>query len=336
MKVVFFFAMVMFVVGVGVWALMIRMPGTSRSGQSAMLTSQEAARGDEVRRHVEKLAGEIGERNLVQYDALLAASRYVDDTLASNGYLVERQEVHVTTPSGVRTTDNLAAEIRGSSRPHEIVVIGAHYDSALGTPGADDNATGTAAVLCLARAFAGKRPTRTVRFVLFTNEEPPYYHTASMGSLVYARGAKSRGESIVAMLSLETIGYFSEQPNSQRYPFPTNLLYPSTGNFLGFVGNVASRDLVRRAIGSFRAQTAVPSEGVAAPAFITGIDWSDQWSFWEQGYPGIMLTDTALYRNPNYHARTDTPDTIDYERLARVVKGLESVVADLAGMESSR
>ncbi len=336
MKVVFFFAMVMFVVGVGVWALMIRMPGTSRSGQSAMLTSQEAARGDEVRRHVEKLAGEIGERNLVQYDALLAASRYVDDTLASNGYLVEREKVHVTTPSGVRTSDNLAAEIRGSSRPHEIVVIGAHYDSALGTPGADDNATGTAAVLCLARAFAGKRPTRTVRFVLFTNEEPPYYHTASMGSLVYARGAKSRGESIVAMLSLETIGYFSEQPNSQRYPFPTNLLYPSTGNFLGFVGNVASRDLVRRAIGTFRAQTAVASEGVAAPAFITGIDWSDQWSFWEQGYPGIMLTDTALYRNPNYHARTDTPDTIDYERLARVVKGLESVVADLAGMESSR
>lgn len=336
MKLFFSFVMVMLAIGFGVWVLAIHMPGKSSSGQIAPLTSEEATLRDEVRRHVEKLAGEIGERNLVHYEALLAASRYLDDTLASDGYHVERDGFDVTTPSGVRATDNLVAEIRGSSRPEEIIVVGAHYDSALGTPGADDNATGTAAVLCLARAFAGRRPARTVRFVLFTNEEPPYYHTASMGSLVYARGAKSRAESIGAMLSLETIGYFSDRPGSQRYPFPINLLYPSTGNFLGFVGNVASRDLVRHAIGSFRRRTSIASEGVAAPAFITGIDWSDQWSFWEQGYPGIMLTDTALYRNPNYHARTDTPDTIDYARLAHVVKGLESVLADLAGIESGR
>ena len=336
MKLFVLFLIMMVVIGAGVWVLAIDMPGKTSSGHLVPLTSEETTLRDDVRRHVEKLAGEIGERNLDHYEALTAASRYLADTLASDGYRVERNGFEVTTPSGVLITDNLVAEIRGSKRPGEIVVVGAHYDSALGTPGADDNATGAAAVLCLAKAFTGKTPERTLRFAFFTNEEPPYYHKAAMGSLVYARASKSRAESIVAMLSLETIGYFSDQPGSQQYPFPINLLYPSTGNFLGFIGNVASRALVRRAIGSFRAQSPVASEGVAGPTFIPGIDWSDQWAFWEQGYHGIMLTDTALYRNPHYHARTDTPDTIDYERLVHVVRGVESVVADLAGIEAGQ
>jgi len=212
------------------------------------------------------------------------------------------------------------------------VIVGAHYDSREGTPGADDNASGAAAALALARAFVNVKPSRTLRFVFFTNEE--YFREDLMGSLVYAKLCRALNENIVAMVSLETIGYFSDVANSQKYPFPINLFYPSTGDFVGFVGNVASRSLVRTAIGSFRTVATVPSQGVAAPEFIDGVGWSDQWSFWRLGYPGIMITDTAPFRNPNYHRPTDTPDTLDYGRLARVVAGLESVVADLGAAKS--
>jgi Zn-dependent M28 family amino/carboxypeptidase len=226
-------------------------------------------------------------------------------------------------------------EIRGTIRPDEIVVIGAHYDTAPGAPGADDNATGCAATLVLARAFAGKPQERTMRFVLFTNEEPPNTN-ATMGSLVYARQCKAHGDNIVAMMSLETIGYFSDVRGSQKYPFPINLVYPPVGDFLGIVGNIGSRGLVRQAIGTFRQSVKLPTIGLAAPAFIKGVDWSDHASFWEQGYPGVMVTDTALFRNPHYHKPTDTPDKIDYPRLARVVNGLEAVAAAMARSNGGR
>jgi hypothetical protein len=150
-----------------------------------------------------------------------------------------------------------------------------------------------------------------------------------MGSLVHARALEARGEQIDAMLSLECLGYYRDQPGSQSYPFPFSLFYPRTGDFLGFVGNVESRDLVRRCVGAFRASGALPCEGVSALAALQGIDWSDQWSYWESGYPGVMVTDTALFRNPHYHEPSDVPDTLDYERLARAVDGLEAVVLEL-------
>jgi Zn-dependent M28 family amino/carboxypeptidase len=206
--------------------------------------------------------------------------------------------------------------------------VGAHYDSREGTPGADDNASGTAALLSLARTFAGRAPERTVRFVFFTNEE--YFRQDLMGSTVYAQRCRERNENIVAMLSLEMLGYFSDVAESQRYPAPLNLLFPSTGDFIGFVGNHRSRSLVHAAIASFRKTQAVPSVGVAAPEVVEGIGWSDQWSFWQQGYPGIMITDTGPFRNPNYHGRTDTPETLDYGKITRIVEGLEIVVRDLA------
>jgi len=303
------------------------MPGTSHSGAAAPLTQREVVLRDSLRRDVEKLAGEIGERNLVKYEALTAAANYLDAELTQIGYKVERNDFEVSTPNGPRSTSNLIAEWKGAQKPSEIVIIGAHYDSREGTPGADDNASGTASALSLARTFARATPDRTLRFVFFTNEE--YFREELMGSLVYAKLCRARNDNIVAMVSLETIGYFSDVAGSQKYPFPINLFYPSTGNFLGFVGNVGSRSLVRTAIGSFRTLAALPSEGVAAPEFIDGIGWSDQWSFWRQGYPGIMITDTAPFRNPNYHRLTDTPDTLDYGRLARVITGLEAVVRTL-------
>lgn len=308
---------------------MLRMPGTNRWGVAG-LTQRDLDLRNSLCAHVETLASEIGERNLPYYSALSAAADYLENRLRDSGYNVEHDAFEVPASEGARRVYNLTAELRGAISAQEIVVVGAHYDSAVGTPGANDNASGTAAVLELARAFTGQRPGRTLRFVLFTNEEPPYYHHGSMGSLVYAKRCRARNDNIVAMLSLETIGYFSDATNSQKYPFPINLVYPSTGNFLGFVGNIGSANLVRSAILPFRRYGQIPSQGVAAPGFITGIDWSDHWSFWQQGYPGIMVTDTAVFRYPHYHEATDTPDKLDYERLTRVVNGLDAVIRDLA------
>jgi Zn-dependent M28 family amino/carboxypeptidase len=152
-----------------------------------------------------------------------------------------------------------------------------------------------------------------------------------MGSVVYAQRSQARQERIVAMLSLETMGYYADEPGTQVYPFPLNLVYPSQGNFIGFIGNLASGRLVRRAIRTFRRHARFPSEGAVLPAAVPGVGWSDQWAFWQQGYPGMMITDTAPYRYPYYHTPHDTPDKIDGARLARVVGGMEHVVAEMAG-----
>lgn len=308
---------------------MIRMPGQSYSGPLPPLSSREQARRDGLRRDVEKLGGAIGERNTVFHRHLIAAAEFIEAELRQAGYDIRRQEYEVAG----KICRNLDAETKGVTRPAEIVIVGAHYDSVLGSPGANDNGSGVAALLALARAFAGKSAARTLRFVAFVNEEPPYFQTRAMGSMVYAGACRGRGEDIVAMISLETIGYYSDERGSQAYPFPLNFFYPGTGNFIAFVGNVSSRRLVRKAVESFRRHAPFPSEGAAVFGFIPGVGWSDHWSFWRHGYPAIMATDTAPYRYPFYHSAGDTPDQIDYDRLARVVSGLEAVVADLADGE---
>jgi hypothetical protein len=224
---------------------------------------------------------------------------------------------------------NLEIEFSGGPRRDEIVIVGGHYDAVLGSPGANDNATGTAAVLELARLLAGQQLARTVRFVAFVNEEAPFFQTDAMGSWVYARRSRTRGEQVVAMLAIETIGFYSDVAGSQHYPcrLACSIL---TGNFIGFVGNIASRALVHRSLAAFRQHTPFPSEGVAAPGWMSGIGWSDHWAFWQEGYPGVMVTDTALFRYAPYHTREDTPDQINYERMARVVAGLARVVTTLA------
>jgi len=313
------------------WA-MFWMPGSSDRGPLVPLSDREISVRDFIRQHVETLAGRIGERNATRYDHLTAAADFLDASLGGAGFEVRRQRYEV----GGKPFDNLEVEIRGTSRPEEIVVVGAHYDSVSGAPGANDNATGAAAVVALAHMFGGTQPARTLRFVAFVNEERPFAHTADMGSVVYAGRSRERGERIVAMLSLETIGYYTDAPGSQRYPSPLDWVYPSTGNFIAFVGNFASRRLVRRTIGAFRRETSFPSEGGVLSERLPGVGWSDHWAFWQAGYPAVMVTDTALFRYPHYHTAADTPNKIDYDRLARVVIGLEHVVADLARGEGQR
>lgn len=302
------------------------MPGKSYSGSFSALSPGEQILRDRLENHVLMLAEIIGERNIWNYSKLEASVDYIERTLADFGYKVKKQEFKFQD----KTVKNLEVEIIGTSLPEEIVLIGAHYDSVIGSPGANDNASGVAALLEIARLFAKEKPSRTIRFVAFVNEEPPFFQTKDMGSRVYASRSRQRGEYITEMISLETIGYYSDSAGSQDYPFPFSLFYPNTGNFIGFVGNISSRGLVHKAISIFRTHTAFPSEGISAPGWIIGIDWSDHWSFWKEGYSAIMITDTALFRYKHYHTEQDTPDKIDYAHMARVTEGIVRLVRELS------
>jgi Zn-dependent M28 family amino/carboxypeptidase len=311
------------------WSLMVWMPGESYNGALPPLSKTESELQASLKRDVGMLSEKIGIRNYQNYQHLLAAKEYLAKELTTAGYSVKNLDYSIEN----KTYTNLEVEIPGTTRAEEILVIGAHYDSAFTSPGANDNGTGAAAVLALAREFAKSKPMRTLRFVEFTNEEPPYFWTDNMGSSVYARQAKQRGDKIVGMFSLETLGYYSDKAHSQQYPPPLNLLYPNRGNFLGFVGNIESRELLRNTIRSFRAQAKFPSEGAALPNALPGVGWSDHWAFWQQGYQAIMITDTATFRYSHYHTIDDTVDKIDFEKLARVVTGISKVVRDFGGIQ---
>lgn len=287
---------------------------------------------EQLRADVTALAEGIGARSVTQGDTLARAERFVAGQLAKAGWKVERQTYLV----GQTECANLVVERRGATKPDEIVVIGAHYDTVPQTPGADDNASGVAAMLALARHYARIEPRRTLRLVAFANEEPIYFQTQLMGSLVYAKACKARGDIVVAMLSLETMGYFRDDRGTQKYPFPLSMFYPSRGNFIAVVGNRESRDLVKRVTKSIRSAKAIPCESASLPGGIQGIGWSDHWSFWQAGYPAVMITDTAPFRNPNYHRDTDKPDTLDYAKLAAVVRSLRVAIDDLVGVPSER
>jgi hypothetical protein len=308
------------------WYIMIRMPGESYHGALPPATDELRALEHELRSYVHMLAGEIGERNVFHYTQLVQAAEYIGKTLSEAGYEVARQEYEVNG----QICENLEAEVRGTERPDEIVLIGAHYDSVKGSPGANDNATGVAAMLALAHAFSQTPASRTLRFVAFTNEEPPFFRGRHMGSRVYAKRSRQRAENIILMLSLETIGYYSDEQGSQSYVFPLHFFYPSTGNFIAFVSNVENGPLVRHLIKSFRRHASFPSEGGALWGWLPGVGWSDHWAFWKEGFPAVMVTDTALFRDFTYHTSNDKPKNIHYEHFARVVLGLQRVINEFA------
>jgi len=303
-----------------------KMPGESYAGPFNPLSDREASVLPKLKAHVNMLAGTIGERNIWNYSKLASAVSYIQEVFQGFGYDVADEEYMVDDIS----VANIVVEITGESAPDEIIVIGAHYDTVSGSPGADDNASAVAGVLEISRLLKDSRPKRTIRFVTFVNEEPPFFRTDRMGSRVNSSRSKNRGDNIKAMISLEMIGYYSDEPGSQQYPFPFSYFFPKTGNFVGFVGNIRSRNLVEKCISSFRSSTDFPSEGISAPGWITGMGWSDQWSFWQEGFQAIMITDTAFFRNRNYHMKSDTPDTLSYDRMSRVVVGVSEVVSFIA------
>lgn len=303
----------------------IGMPGRSYAGPLEALTREQGDVKQNLEAHVNKLANAIGERNARNYPGFLECERYITEVFTANKWNIRKESI---TFDGVEM-QNIEAEKRGTTKPDEIIVVGAHYDTVYGSPGADDNASGVAALLELARLLSDSVQGRTLRLVAFANEENPNSAWETMGSYAYARGCRERGENIVGMISLEMIGVFSDEHGSQRYPKPFSWLYPETGNFIAFVGNIASRKWVHKCIGSFREQSMFPSEGIAAPAFVKDINRSDHWSFWQFGYSAFMLTDTSNFRNQLYHTIKDTPDILDFDRMTRVTTGMAEVLTDI-------
>jgi len=282
----------------------------------------------ELEETVQSLAMTIGPRSHQDPTNLEAAADLISERLASFGYDVTAQPYQVE-ELAVR---NLIAERRGTDQPDHVIVVGAHYDTVIGSPGADDNASGVAVLLELARLHAETHFRKTVRFVAFTLEEPPFFRSRRMGSRVYARTLKERGEHIDAMLCLESVGYYSQEPGSQSFPFPLFWLrwqYPTTGHFITIVSNDDSQLLQTQVRDGLIGHMDLPVETYAGPWWIPGVDWSDHGSFWNEGYPAVMLTDTALFRNPHYHRPTDLPDTLDYRAMSELVRGLAATLVTL-------
>jgi hypothetical protein len=314
------------VVGV-LW--MTAVPGRSHAGPLPPLTPEQVELAARLRDNVQAVASRP--HNIGHPQELERAALHIESTLAGMGYQVHRQPFRADTQEvrNIEAVIEPAASVAGA----KTLVVGAHYDSYLHAPGANDNGTGVAGVLELARLLSDLRGRSAlrIRLVLFVNEEPPYFKTEFMGSLVYAKRLKQSGEPVLGMFALETLGFYSDVEHSQRYPPPLGLLYPTTGNFVAFVGLISSRSFVRETVASFRASAAFPSVGGTAPGFIPGIDWSDHWSFEQVGLPALMITDTAPFRYPHYHTAADSPDKVDYDRLARVISGLKQVIRNWAG-----
>ncbi len=316
--------LVIVILVVALFTYMVYMPGKSYEGELPAFDDADHAIAKRFEAHVTELCKNPAGRNFFEKKGLDAARKYIAGQFESSGYKVKFNEYQINGDA----VANIEVKLTGSSHSEKIIIVGAHYDAVPGAPGANDNGSGVAAILELADRFKDKNFPLTVRFVAFVNEEPPNSMTGNMGSFVYAKKAAKDKENIIAMFSLETIGYFSDEPGSQQYPPLFNLFYPKKGNFIAFVGNLSSRGLVSKSIRSFRAHSTFPSEGIVAPAFIPGISWSDHWSFWKHGYPAIMITDTAPYRYPAYHTSEDTPEKVNYEKMVYVVKGVEKMIQE--------
>jgi peptidase M28-like protein len=303
----------------------INMPGESYRGELAALDRDMQLTRDRLSTHVYSLAEEIGERHDGEREALDKAADYIEQSFRSMGYNPVAQVY------SDKLYRNIVINLYGKKRRDEILVVGAHYDTVWLSPGADDNASGIAALLEIARGLQGRQFAKTIRFIAFANEEWPFFGRELMGSLVNSKLSHDRNEMIGGMLSLEMLGYYSSGANTQVYPKPLSYFYPDTANFVAFVSNFSSRDLLHDVIGEFRKHGQFPSEGLIAPQFLVpDIRRSDNSSFWSYGYPAIMVTDTSNYRNRNYHTLGDMHRTLDYDSMARVVEGLRQSISVLA------
>lgn len=278
-----------------------------------------------LKRHVVKLSEEIGERNLSHYQNLEAAAEYITKVFQNYGYEVESQWYKVRG----KTVRNIIVEKKG--KKEEKIIIGAHYDSVSGSPGADDNASGVAGLLEISRLMADEDLERTIVFVAFTCEEPPFFFTRNMGSKVYARRCWSRKEKIIGMVSLEMIGFYTKEKRKRALPSRIlSFLHPQVGNYVTLVGNISSKKLINRMSEGFKKHSDFPLLSVVVPELSPTAGWSDHSSFWSFGYHACMATDMAFYRNPHYHTSTDTPDILNYDSMSRVIIGLYGGVLEMA------
>ena len=284
---------------------------------------------EDLKKHIVKLAKEIGDRNeTLRFKELEKAALYIEEELEKAGCVVTVQEFKAE-EHGVK---NIIGEVKGSVLPDEIYVVGAHYDTCF-NPGADDNASGVAGLIEIAKSFKDKKPKHTVRFVAFANEEPPFFRTKKMGSLVYARSCKEKKENIKDAIVLESIGYFDNAPGSQKYPEILKPYFPDTGNFVAMVGNISSALLVNKLKEEFGRHSKFPVESVSFFETLPAIGLSDHWAFWQAGYKAVMISDTAPFRNPYYHTDNDKPETLNYAYMAEVVNGLGKAITALVNKD---
>jgi Zn-dependent M28 family amino/carboxypeptidase len=284
-----------------------------------------------LRLHVDRLAGLIGPRYLQKPSSINATIGYIQNQWASMGYQVSLQGYDAL---GDHAT-NLIVEQVGKESEDEIILLGAHYDTVSSTPGADDNASAVAVLLEVSRLLCDHVGKRTIRYVAFACEEPPYFNLDAMGSQHHARHARQRGEKILGMLCLEMVGYYNTADHSQKIPplIPKWLrgFFPHRGDFLAAIGNIPSWKLCWKFRRGFkRGARSMPLFSICLPERINEIRLSDNSSFWDQGYPALMLTDTSFLRNPHYHRDSDTPDTLDYVRMTQVTLGVASAMRYLA------
>jgi len=283
---------------------------------------------DNLEKTVNFLAEEIGSRGHLESEALKKTADYIKSELKAYGYAVSTQPYIYKG----KTYENIFVEKQGHKMSDRVIVVGAHYDTVAGTPGADDNASGIAGILELARLLADEPLDMSVQFVTFVLEEPPLFRSRFMGSYVYARSLKGTGKTVEGMICLEMIGYFTDEPGSQVFPLPFfRWIYPTTGNFITLVSNLKSKGFLKRIKSGFERGTNLPVETLSTVSFVPGVDFSDHRSFWKFGYNAVMVTDTAFYRNPNYHEKGDVPAMLDYKRMGDVVEGLKSAIEELAG-----
>lgn len=276
--------------------------------------------------HVNVLSNEFGPRNLQHYSALKKTGDYIATQMAQHNINFSTQQYC----HGKKSIKNLIVEKLGQDKPDEIIIVGAHYDTVLDSPGADDNATGIACLLELIHLLHHYDTNRTLRFVAFTLEEPPFFDTEQMGSNVYAKSCKEKAENIVAMIALEMLGYYKERRGSQKYPLPDMIGdYSDKGNFIAIVGNDQSRQLGIDLAEKMKEASLVKTRTIIPNSPIHGIDLSDHSSFWKYNYPAIMITDTAFYRNPHYHESSDTIDKLNFRYFTRLVFSLAYALKQL-------
>jgi hypothetical protein len=278
--------------------------------------------------HVRQLSEKLGPRDHAHVANLERVADYVRAELGAAGAATSDQAFAV----GGRTYRNVRAFVGPPCPPDgERVVVGAHYDTCGALPGADDNASGVAGLIELARALHAAPPALPVELVAFTLEEPPHFRTPDMGSAVHARSLRRDGARVRAMISLEMIGCFRDEPGSQSFPAPLlGLIYPRRGDFVAVVACLGQAALARRVKRSMAEATPLPVWSINAPRFVPGIDLSDHLNYWDAGFDAVMVTDTAFCRNVHYHEAGDTADRLDFGRMADVVRGVHAAVVDLA------
>jgi len=299
---------------------------------SVLLTENKKVRRElvaNVMDHVYFLAGELGERTLREYDNLNQARYYIKDYFREFGHEPWDEKY---TADGMEVA-NVAVEITGYDRPDDIIVVGAHYDTIEDSPGADDNASAIAGLLELYRLLSPYRYKKTVRFVAFTLEEPPFFSSELMGSMQYSAGCKKRNENIELMICLEMIGFGSKKC-PQEFPLEEmKRNKPPYGDYLGVFSLPSSAPYVSLWKDVYNTAAKRKIHDIVGPASIPGMDLSDHRSFVARGYPAIMLSDSGYYRNKNYHTPGDTPDTLNYNFLAENVHNSHIALRDILNMD---